>query len=347
MNVASGTLTAFTEHLFLAAGLRTEDARFCAEIHVQQEMRGVTTHGLRHVPLVLEGLTKGRMNPRPAHTILHDRAATIVLDGDNGPGALGSMAAMDQAITKAMQFGVGMGIVIRNNHFISAAPYCLRAVEHGMIGLCCSNTWASMGYPGTNARAIANSPIGFGVPTGAGFPIIFDSALTTSGGQLAKWIRERQTIPPALLGIDSDGNPSANPAAVLHGGTPQPIGTYKGAGLAVLVEILTGVLGGGGFLHSIEAPAVRTSPAHGESQCCIAIKIATFIPPEEFLRRMALFVADLKSNPLVPGYKEILLPGERAHRSYRTNLDCGVPVEEDVAAGLHGWAQQLNVDCPF
>jgi LDH2 family malate/lactate/ureidoglycolate dehydrogenase len=347
MNIAPAVLTAFVEQLFAGAGLRMGDARFCAETHVRQEIRGVTTHGLRHVPLVLEGLTHGRMNPRPNRTVLREDGATVVLDGDNGAGTLGCMEAMESAIAKAKQFGVGIGIVIRNNHFLSAAPYCLRAVEHAMIGICCSNTWASMGYPGTNVRAIANSPIGFGVPTAAEFPVIFDCALTTSGGKLAKWIREGQSIPPALLGTDSEGNPSANPAAVLHGGTPRPIGDHKGAGLAVLVEVLTGVLGGGGFLHGVQSPELRTSPENGESQCCIAIDIARFMPLEEFRQRMVAFIADLKGNPLAPGQSEILLPGERAHRIDLLCLENGVPLEADVATDLRAWAQRLKVDCPF
>jgi LDH2 family malate/lactate/ureidoglycolate dehydrogenase len=347
MNIAHSVLTVFVEQIFTAAGLRIGDARFCAEMHVRQEMRGITTHGLRHVSVVLEGLTKGRMNPRPNRTVLHDDGSTVVLDGDNGPGTLGCMDATERAIAKARQFGTGIANIIRTNHFLSAAPYCIRATEHDMMAICCSNTQASMGYPGTNVRAIANSPIGFGVPTAAGFPIIFDSALTTSGGKLAKWIREGKTIPPALLGTDSQGNPSADPAAVLNGGTAQPIGDYKGAGLAILVEVLTGVLGGGAFLHDIHPPEVRNSVDNSESQCCIAIDIAKFMPPEEFRQRMAAFIADLKSNPLAPGSTEILVPGERAHRTYLLSLENGVPLEADVAADLRAWAQRLNVDYPF
>lgn len=347
MNLASTVLTDFIEQLFTAAGLRADDARFCAATHVQQEMRGVTTHGLRHVPLVLEGLTSGKMNPRPNRRLVHEDGATIILDGDNGPGILGCAEAMDRAIAKAKQYGVGIGIVMRNNHFLAAAPYCLRGAEQGMVAICCSNTWASMGYPGTSVRAIANSPTGFGAPTAAGFPVIFDSALTTSGGKLAKWIREGQAIPTALLGTDREGNISANPAAVLHGGTPQPIGDHKGAGLAVLVEIITGVLGGGGFLHGVMPPESRTSPDNGESQCCIAIDIARFMPLEVFRQRMAAFIADLKSNPLAPGQTEILVPGEKAHRTYLQSVANGVPVEPDIAAGLRDWAQKMKVNCPF
>ena len=347
MNVAPAVLTAFVEELFVAAKLRDADARLCAEIHVLQEMRGVTTHGLRHIPLNLDALTKGQMNPSPNRAVLHDEAATVVLDGDQGVGILGCVDAMDRAVMKAKQYGVGIGIVINNNHFLSAAPYCLRAIEEDTIGICCSNTWGSMGYPGTNVRAIAYSPIGFGIPNANEFPVVFDAALTTSGGKLAQWIREIKTIPPRLLGIGKEGNPSTDPQGVLHGGTPWPIGDHKGAGLAVLVEVLTGVLGGGAFLHGIQPPGLRKSKENAESQCCIAIDIVRFMPMTTFEERTVAFIADLKSNPLAPGYAEILLPGERAHRAWLRCQQDGVALEADVAEELRSWSLRLNVACPF
>jgi L-2-hydroxycarboxylate dehydrogenase (NAD+) len=347
MNVSPVLLTAFVQGLFASAGLPESDARLCAETHVLQESRGIITHGLRHVPLNLDGLTKGQMNPRPKRAVLRDEAATVVIDGDRGVGILGCMDAMGRTIAKAKQFGTGIGIVIHSNHFLSAAPYCLRAVEEGMIGICFSNTWASMGYPGATARVIANSPTGFGVPSNAGFPVVFDSSLTTSGGKLSQWIREGKAIPPALLGTNKEGNPSANPAEVLHGGTPWPIGGHKGAGLAVLVEILTGLLGGSGFLHGVLAPNLRTSKEQYESQCCVVIDIERFMPLAEFRERMAVFVADLKGNPLADGYTEILLPGERAHRTQMQSLQNGVILEKDVETDFRAWAQRLNVAFPF
>jgi LDH2 family malate/lactate/ureidoglycolate dehydrogenase len=347
MNIPVPALTDFVAKLFVAAELPEVDAHLCAETLTLQEIRGSTTHGLRRVPPNLEGLTKGQMNPRPNRKVLLDDGPAVVLDGDHGVGMIGCMDAMGCAIAKAAQFGIGMGIVIHNNHFQSAAPYCLRAVEHKMIGICCSNTQASMAYPGTNTCAIGNNPIGFGIPTGGEFPIIFDSALTVSGGKLMQWIREGRTIPAAFLGIDKDGNPSDNPADVLFGGAPRPIGDYKGAGLAILVETLTGVLAGGAFLHGIQPPGLRTSKQNAESQCCIAVDIGRFTSLREFEQRVAKFIVDIKSNPLAPGYKEILLPGERAERTRIQSTLKGIPLETDVVVELRAWATQLNVGCPL
>lgn len=347
MNISPRDLTTFIQNLFAAATLTPADAALCAEAHVLQEMRGVTTHGLCHVPLSLDRLTTGQINPLPNRIVLRDEGATIVLDGDLGMGVPSCMDAMDRTIAKADQFGVGMGIVIHSNHFLSAAPYCLRAIEHNMIAICLSNTWPSMCYPGTNVRVIGNSPIGFGAPNSPGFPIIFDSALTTSGGKLSQWIREQKTIPHELLGIDKAGSPTVDPAAVLEGGAPSPIGGHKGAGLAILVEVLTGVLGGVGFLRGIEPPSLRTSEEASETQCCIVIDVKHFMPLTKFHQQLKGFVADLKGNPLAPGYTEILLPGERARRAHLRCLREGITLETGIAADLRSWAKQLKVASPF
>jgi LDH2 family malate/lactate/ureidoglycolate dehydrogenase len=341
--VRAEALRLFVEQLFRASGLSEPDAQLCAEMIELQEMRGVRTHGLRRVGPNLDGLSSGQMNTRPNRRVLHEEGATVVLDGDHGVGMIGCMDAMNRAIQKAKQFGIGIGVVANNNHFLSAAPYCLRAIEAEMIGITLSNTYGSMGYPGTTARAIANSPTGFGIPTSAEFPIVFDAALTTSGGKLSQWLREGKKIPPALLGLDARGSPTADPKSVLDGGTPMPIGDYKGAGLAILVEVLTGVLGGGGFLHGVIPPERRSSKQNAESQCCIAIDVAHFMPPKTFRYRMSAFIADLKSNPLAPGYDEILLPGEKAHRTLQACLRAGVPLEADVEVEVRQWANRLGV----
>lgn len=347
MNVSPSILTAVVENLFVAAALTPADARLCAETHVIQEMRGVTTHGLCHVPLSLGRLAAGQINPLPKRTVLRDEGATIVLDADQGMGVPSCMDAMQRTITKAEQFGVGVGIVIHSNHFLSAAPYCLRAIEHNMLAICISNTWPSMCYPGTNLRVIGNSPIGFGAPNSQGFPIVFDSALTTSGGKLSQWIREHRTIPDALFGLDKAGNHTVDPAAVLEGGAPLPIGGHKGAGLAILAELLTGVLGGTGFLRGIQPPNLRSSEEESESQFCLVINVTRFMPLTKFHQQIKEFIADLKGNPLAPGYSEILLPGERAHRAYLRCLSEGIPLETGVAADLRSWAKQLRVALPF
>src|SRR5262249_3720832 len=141
---------------------------------------------------------------------------------------------------------------------------------------------------------IGNGPIGFAVP---GCPLVFDAALSTSYGRLTQWAREGKPIPPGFLGLDRTGKVTTNPQDILDGGTPLPIGGPKGAGLGVLVEVLTGILGGGAFLFGIHPPSKTRPKTAGECQCCIAIDVKHFLPARTFNRRMKKVIADLKRVP--------------------------------------------------
>jgi LDH2 family malate/lactate/ureidoglycolate dehydrogenase len=341
------SLREFITALFRAAGVPDEDAGVCAGAFLLQEMRGVKTHGLRRLRGMLDQIRHGEINATPQRRVLHEDGATIIIDGDRGLGILCCMDAMEQAVRLAKGFGIGFSIVVNSNHFLAAAPYCLRAAEAGVIGLAFANGNSGMAYPGTNVGALGNSPVGFALPTGAGFPIVFDAALTLSGGKLIQWAKEGVRIPDGFLGYDADGNFSSDPAAVSQGGVPLPIGLHKGAGLGILIDVLTGVIANSTFLRTL-VPAEhpdwrRTTNTHS----FIAIDIERFMPLDLFRERMAAYVADLKSKPLAAGYEEILLPGERAARSIEDCRLNGVPVDDDVLARLAGYADDLGVQAPF
>ena len=341
------SLRAFVAALFRAAGIPEDDAGVCAGAFLLQEMRGVKTHGLRRLRGMLDQVRDGEINARPQRRILHEDSATVITDGDFGLGILCCMDAMAQALRLAREFGIGFSIVVNSNHFLAAAPYCLRAAEAGAIGLAFANGNAGMAYPGTNVGALGNSPVGFALPTGAGFPIVFDAALTLSGGKLVQWAKEGVRIPDGFLGYDADGNFSSDPAAVSQGGVPLPIGLHKGAGLGILIDVLTGVIANTSFLRTV-VPAAhpdwrRTTNTHS----FIAIDIERFMPLDLFRERMAAYIVDLKAKPLAPGYDEILLPGERAARSIADCTRHGVPLEADVLRRLTECAASYRVPVPF
>ena len=346
--VAADVLETFVRDLFLAAGVPCADAQTIAGAIISQEIRGNTTHGLRLTHFNLRGLADGTIRANPHQPVLSDRGMTAVIEGDHGVGIVGCMKGMRLAIDKAREGGIGIALVVRNNHFLAAVPYCLEAANAGMIGIAFSNTKGSMGYPGARGSVIGNTPMGFGIPTGGGFPILFDACMTASGGRMRQWIREGRRIPPDIQGFDRDGRPTDDPQAVIGGGTTLPIGVHKGAGLAILVEALTGVLGGAAFLSDITPrdQADRTDKTHAVSHCCIAIDVEAFMPVADFEARMADFIADLKGSPPDDASDEIRLPGERMERTRRECEIHGIPLEPDVREELEIWADRLGVPFP-
>ena len=337
-------LSEFIGELLNRAGLPAKDATFLAGEIVGQEARGIVTHGLRLVEYHVTGLATGTIKPQPDIRILSDNGTTVVFDTDSAAGIIGAMHAMDGAVERAKRFGVGIGIAAYGNYGVSTAPYCRRAAEQGMLGIAMSNTQRVMGYPGARGRVIGNNPFGFAAPTGAGFPIVFDAAMTISGGMLSRLVREGQEIPRELMALDAEGKPTQNPKEAR---TPMPIGGNKGAGLALLVEILTGVLSGGAFLSSVVPSDKRKRKQDAQTQCCIAIEIERFMPLADFQERMVRLISDLKDNELAPGATEIRVPGERMSRHLEQCRRDGVPIEPDVRENLETLAKQAGVKSPF
>ncbi|MBH06220.1 MAG: hypothetical protein CMJ20_07845 [Phycisphaeraceae bacterium] len=348
VHIPATHLNRFVHDLFVAAKISEDDATTITNFIITQELHGKHTHGLNAVSQYLQGLATNRMKPNPNQEILSDRGMTAIIDGDHGIGIVGGMKGMQLAIKKARVGGIGMVLVVRNNHFLATAPYCLEAVHAGMIGIAFSNSKVVMGYPGTRKRSIGNQPIGFGIPTKAEYPILFDTYLTTSSGTLKQWHQIGQRIPDCLKGLDRNGQLTTNPQSVLDGGMPLPIGGHKGAGLAIAVEVLTGVLGDAAFLSQItpRGRKDKTSKTDAPSHCCIAIDTQAFMPVEYFETRISQFIMDLKDNPLAEGSDMIRLPGEKEAQTKREYERCGVPVGSKVQNSLREWGQKLGVMYP-
>lgn len=337
-------LTDFVASLFQATSMREEDASLCAGTFVLQEMRGVTTHGLRRVKSTVDQLLAGRLKADARYEVLRDDGATVLLDGRGGVGIVACIATMDAAIARARAFGIGIGLVRNSTHFLAAAPYCLRAVEAGQIGLAMSNSYGAMAYPGTTEKTLGNAPMGYGIP-GDPFPLVFDAAMTISSGKLLQWQREGEKIPAGLQGLNAQGEATDDPSEVLAGVT-LPIGLHKGAGLTIMVEMLSGMLAGGTFVHG-GRPEDAALEMDTYSQCCIAIDVQRFLPLDEVKQRVAAYVAAIKQRPVSPGTAELLAPGERAYRSFEACRERGVPIEDDVWAELQACATRLGVATPW
>ena len=154
-------------------------------------------------------------------------------------------------------------------------------------------------------------------------------------------------MPEGFYGVDEAGNVTRDPEVIHDKGYLMPIGDHKGAALGLMVELLTGVIGGGAFLSGIVPPGRRNDKAQGDSQCCIAIDIASFMSLEKFKARMTGFIADIKGRPKAKDVEEITLPGEMMHRRYLASLARGLSPAEDVREALNGWAGKLGVKSPL
>jgi len=313
------------------AGVPDEISEVEAEITAEADSFGVPSHGVRMLPGLLRAIRDGRVNPKPRLAISRDRPATCVLDGDHGPGRFISVQAMQQAVERARKCGMGACLATRLTHWGRAHAYVYRAAGQGMIGICTTNAIPNVVAWGSTKPLLANNPLALGVPRSPGKePIVLDMAMSQAAvGKIRTFAREGRKAPTSW-GLDPAGQPTDDPAAILASGRVLPFGDHKGAGLALMLELMTGALAGG--LLSYEIAESNTSGMDVDSsKLFIALDVAAFVEPERFAQRVDDFIEWLHRTE--PGL-EITLPGERGWKTRDEYMAKGIPIHPDIACEL-------------
>jgi LDH2 family malate/lactate/ureidoglycolate dehydrogenase len=302
-----------------------------AEVMAEADLLGVPSHGIRMLPGLMRGIRDGRVNPAPKTQITRERLATCVLDGDNGPGRFVSVQAMRLAVERAKTSGVGVCLATRLSHWGRAHAYACRAARAGMIGLCTTNAIPNMLAWGSSRPLLGNNPLAIAVPREPGQePLVLDMAMSQAAvGKIGTFKREGKKAPPNW-GLDASGQPSDDPAAILSSGRILPFGEHKGAGLGLMMELLTGALAGGLLSFEI-ARRDPTGLDPGSSKLFLALDVQAFAEPGCFARRVEDLAAFLRTAE--PGLA-ITLPGERGWQTRDRYLAEGIPLHSEIVAQL-------------
>lgn len=302
-----------------------------AEVMAEADLLGVPSHGVRMLPELMRGIRDGRVTPDPRTKIIHEHRAACTLDGDNGPGRFVSMQAMQLAIDRAKQFGLGACSVTRVTHWGRAHAYACHAARAGMIGLCTTNAIPNMLAWGSSRPLLANNPLGIAVPRAAGEePLVLDIAMSQAAvGKVATYQREGKKT-PGNWGLDAAGKPSDDPAAILASGKLLPFGDHKGAGLGFMMELFASALSGGKFSFEIVRSDI-TGLDPGGSKFFLALDIRAFAGTEHFAERVESFIAFLRTAD--PGLT-VTLPGERGWQTREQYLAEGIPIHPEIVSQL-------------
>jgi LDH2 family malate/lactate/ureidoglycolate dehydrogenase len=313
------------------AGVPEEIARVEAEITVESDLCGVPSHGVFLLPRLLAALKDGRANPRPVPRVLRDTGATLVVDCDRGPGRYTAAHAMERAVEKAREFGVGVCLAGNATHWGRAHAYASRAARAGFVGLCTTNAMLNMAAPGLARAVLGNNPLGIAVPRpGGAEPLVLDIAMTQAAfGKVATFRREGKRV-PLDWGVDVEGRPTDDPAAILASGLLLPMGAHKGVGLALMMELLTAGLSGGLFGYEIVSKDASGVDA-GTSKFFLAIDVAALGDRSAFDARVDALLAHLHG---IDARHPLLAPGERGWQARRENLRDGVPIHPDLVRHL-------------
>jgi LDH2 family malate/lactate/ureidoglycolate dehydrogenase len=342
----------FAETILTKKGARPKDARTVADTLIEADRRGVHTHGLIRLPSYCAQIDAGEIDVSAEPHIEREYGATAWIDGGLALGAVTGTFAMDEAMARAEQYGIGLVAARRCTHFGTAAYYALRATERGFLGLAATNTPGVMAPWGGAEPRLGNNPFALAAPLPGRPPFVLDmaqSAVARGRIKLAELNGERI---PTGWAIDPAGRPATDPTKALAGAL-LPFGGYKAYALALAVEILTGVLAGGGLSPELlntsmtGAPSGRSSAKVGSvGNLYGAVDPSRFAGREAFLEQAARLAAAITSTPPAPGYEEVLLPGEPEARAAALALAEGVGLQESAVESLEALGQCYGLPFP-
>ena len=339
-------LAAFCVACFEKLGVPAAHARLTADNLIFANVRGVDSHGVIRLKIYIERLRAGGFKPKVRPKLVSDKPSSALLDAHHGIGQVAAMAAMKLAITKARTTGAAVVSVRNSNHFGASAFYAMRAVERGMIGLACTNAGPSMAPTGGCAGRLGNNAIAIAVPAGEFPPLILDMATgAVAWGKIFVAQQKKQKI-PTTWALDKHGQPTDDPNAAAHQGLIQPFGGYKGYGLSLFIDVLTGVLTGSGFSTYINSLYQQIDKPSGIAHTCAAVRIDGFIPLAAFRRRMDEIIGLMRACPKAAGTERIFVPGEIEFEMERRRRAEGIPLNEELAGELKALGANLKVKFP-
>jgi uncharacterized oxidoreductase len=337
-------LESLARDIFQAITVPPAGAAWMAKLLVRANLRGHDSHGVIRVPQYVASWKKGESDPRAEPTVVQEGPATALIDGRKGFGQIVAKRGMEVAMEKAAAIGVAAVGVHNSNHIGRLADYTEMALERDMLAMLFVNAGGAgqrMAPWGGRAPRLSTNPLAFACPTGGAVPMSFDVATTVAaeGKVRVKRNRKEQT-PPGWL-IDADGKPTTDPNA-LYGkpeGSILPVGGHKGYSLALMVEVLGGILARAGYSRENPGPVLN-------GICMIVMDIARFVSPQTFRAELDDLIRYLKTSPPVPGGGEVLYPGEPEARTEMERRQKGIFVEDETWRQIEHAARELGVTAP-
>ena len=336
-------------NVFKKMGVNDADSELATDVLVLADMRGVETHGVSNMlRAYVAGYGSGELNNDPNWRITRETPATANIDSDRGLGTIVVPKAMEIAIEKARKVGLGMVTIHNSRHLGMASYHAMMALEHDQIGMCMTSCPPGV-LPTFGAEPrIGTNPIALAAPADKEPPFVFDAATSTVAGNklalarrlgnqlLPGWVADADGVPimeevdPPILG--SEGRASSYLLPV--GGTRES-GSHKGYGLACMVDILGGVLSGGGF------GAVPGRPNFGH--VVAAYNIEAFMDTAEFKRTMDDFLRMLRETLPARGHDRVLFPGLPESEEEVIRAERGIPFHPEVIEWFQDITSELDI----
>jgi len=341
--VKAPALQQFIHSAFARQGLPDNDAAEIARLMTEADLQGSDGHGVIRLPQYIKRIQAGGINKNPDIRILEERPGTAVVDGDNGMGHLVVSRAVDIAIAKARACGVAWVSTRYSNHAGPASLYARKPLAHDMLGLYFAVGNANHLPPwGGTDMLLSTNPIAAGIPAGEEPPVVLDMATTVAAYGKIKAKAKRGELMPEGWMIDRGGKPLLDPNRSSEGFL-LPIGAHKGYGLALIVGLLAGTLGGAAMGRDVIDFNADFKTVTNTGQAILVIDLSAFGDPAVFKQSVDHLVRDIRGSARLPGVERIWLPGEQSHEKRARYREAGIPIAAGLMSELHALAAQLGI----
>ena len=351
VRVSSGALASTVQAVFAAMGVPDDDAALAADVLVSADLRGVDSHGVSNqLRSYVAAYRDGRTNPTPQWRVVRETASTATIDCDEGLGLVIAPKAMDIAIAKAREVGVGMVSMRRGRHLGMAGYHAMLPLKHDMIGICMTAPGPLVLPTHGSAARLGTNPIAFAAPAKDEMPFVLDMATSVIAANkigLARrlgtlmapgWIAEEDGTPimaPADPPPPAPSSRSGYPDRLLPLGSTREMGAHKGYGLGVMVEILCSVLSGA-------APSTL-GETEDMDHFVAAIDVGAFTPVDDFKSMMDSFMCVLKDTPPAPGHDRVMVAGQPEAEAEADRRANGIPLHPEVIDWFRSTCDELGI----
>jgi len=349
-------LREFTTRVFLHFGVPKEEAAQAADVLASADLRGIDSHGVARLHTYFDLLSEGRINPKPQIKTIRSTWSTATVDGDNGLGLVVGPQANRIAMDMAEKAGSGWVSVCNTNHFGIAGYYVLQALERDLIGWAMTNSTSIVAPLWGMERMLGTNPIAVAFPGKEEPPIVIDMATCAAAYGKIEMARRKGEAIPAGWAIDKQGRVTTNPDDAVNGGALLPLGSdrerggHKGYSLAIMVDMLSGVLSGanwGPFAppFALRQEIPKRSVGKGIGHFFGAMRVDGFIDADSFKRQVDEYVRVFRAARPAPGTSGPLIPGDPEREAEKLRREKGVPLIMPIIEDLRDISAKTRI--PF
>jgi L-2-hydroxycarboxylate dehydrogenase (NAD+) len=350
-----------TEDVFLKFGYCREDSKIIADMILEADLRGIESHGVQRLNLYYRSIKQGKIKVNGEIEIVHETPVSAVIDAHEIAGQLSGYQAMQLAIQKAKNVGFGMVVTKNGNHYGIAGYYPTMAIKEGLLGISMTNAEAMIPPTFGKRAMLGTNPIAVGI-NAEPYPFILDMATSVvPRGKTEVYIKKKQPMPLGWA-LDRDGKETQDAVEVNYavknklfggllplGGAAETFGGHKGYGLALMVDIFTGILSGGytsNFTFGFSGVGIPLKNEVKVCSCFIAIDYGIFGDKSAIEDRLSLFLRQIRDSEKAEGQTRIYTHGEKEAEARQDRMQNGILVNDVTLAEIRKLCDELGIEGP-